>query len=108
VVVILWCWCLIVLPVCDRVQGIGTVLWLCWCWVCVLDKLLLDILGHVNIHVPLCIIPIKGDATVEVAFPIFNDIVGFCLEGRKEMFEIVLTNVFDSKVIDAKVESNKA
>ncbi len=73
-------------------------LWLCRCWVCVLDKLLSDILGYVNIHVPLCIIPIEGDATVEVPFPIFNDVEGFCLEGSKEMFEIVLTNVFDAKV----------
>jgi hypothetical protein len=50
----------------------------------------------------------QGDATVEVAFPIFNDVVGFCLEGSKKMFEIVLTNVFDAKVIDAKVEPNGA
>ncbi len=51
-------------------------LWLRRCWVCVLDKLMPDILGHVNIQVPLCIIPIKGDATVEVAFPNFHDVVG--------------------------------
>ncbi len=106
--VVLGCWCLIVLPVCDRVQSIGAVLWLCRCWVCILDKLLLDILEHVNIHVPLCIIPIEGDATVEVDFPIINNVVGFCLEGSKEMFEIVLTNVFDTKVINAKVETNGA
>ena len=83
-------------------------LWLCRCWVCVSDKLLPDILGHVNIHIPLCIILIEGDATVEVAFPIFKDVVGFCLEGSKEMFEIVLTNVFDAKVINALVEPNRA
>ncbi len=69
-----------------------------------LDKLLPDILGHVNIHVPLCIIPIEGDATVEVAFPIFHDVIGFCLEGSKEMFEIILTNTFDAKLIDTNVE----
>ncbi len=73
-----------------------------------MDKLLPDILGHVNIHVLLCIIPIKGDATEEVAFPIFNNVVGFCSEGSKEMFEIVLTNVFDAKVINAKVEPSGA
>ncbi len=105
---ILRCWCLIVLPVCDRVQSIGAVLWLCRCWVSISDKLLPDILGHVNIHVPLCIIPINGDATIEVAFPIFNNFVGFCSEGSKEMFEIVLTNVFDAKVINAKVEPTRA
>ncbi len=99
---------MIVLPVCDRVWSIGAVLQLCRCWVCILDKLLLDILGHVNIHIPLCIIAIEGVATVEGAFPIFKDVVGFCLEGSKEMFEIVLTNVFDTKVIDAKVEPNEA
>ncbi len=81
-------------------------LWLCRRWVCVSDKLLLDILGHVNIHIPLCIIPIEGDATVEVAFPIFNNVVGFCLEGSKEMFKIIITNIFDAKVIDAKIEPN--
>jgi hypothetical protein len=106
--VVLWCWCLIVLPICDRVWSIGAVLWLCWCWVCVLDKLLSDILGHVNIHVPLCIIPIKGDATVEVAFPIFNNVVGFCSEGSNEMFETTITNIFDAKVIEAKIEPNGA
>ncbi len=106
--VVLRCWCLIVLPICDRVWSIGAVLWFCRCWVCISDKLLPDILGHVNIHILLCIIPIEGDATVEVAFPIFNNVVSFCLKGSKEMFEIVLTNVFDAKVINAKVEPNGA
>jgi hypothetical protein len=73
-----------------------------------MDKLLPDILGHVNIHVPLCIIPIEGDATVEVAFPIFHYVVGFCLERSKEMFEIILTKIFDANVIDTKVEPNRA
>ncbi len=71
-------------------------------------QLLPDILGHVNIHLPLCMIPIEGDATVEVAFPIFNNVIGFCSEGSKEMFEIVLTKVFDAKVINIKVEPNRA
>jgi hypothetical protein len=102
----LWWCCLIVLPICGRVRSIGAVLWLCRCWVCISDKLLPDLLGHVNIHIPLCIIPIKGDATVEVAFSIFNDVVSFCEEESKKMFEIVLTNAFDAKVIDAKVEPN--
>ncbi len=87
---------------------VWAVLWLCRCWVCVSDKLLPDILGHVNIHVPLCIIPIGGDDTVEVVFPIFNNVVGFCLEGSKEMFEIIITIIFDTKVINAKIEPNGA
>ncbi len=83
-------------------------LWLHRNWVCVSGKLLLDILGHVNIHVLLCIIPFEGDATVEVTFPIFNNVIGFCLEGSKEMFEIIITNIFDAKVINAKIEPNGA
>jgi hypothetical protein len=108
VAVVLRCWCLIVLLVCDRVWSIGAVLWLHRCWVCISDKLLPYILGHVNIHVPLCIILIEGDATVEVAFPIFNNVIGVSLEGSKEMVEIILADIFDAKVINAMVEPNKA
>jgi hypothetical protein len=64
--------------------------------------------GHGNVYPTFAIIPLKIDATVELASPILNNFVPFSVQHRVEVLEIFITDVFDSKVIDTQVKPDGA
>jgi hypothetical protein len=44
--------------------------------------------------------------TIEIALPIFNNVVRLRLKGSKEVLEMFVTNVFDAEVVHTQVESD--
>ncbi len=50
------------------------------------------------------VVPCKRDTTIEIALPIFNNLIRFHPKGSKEVLEAFVTNVFDAKVVHAQVE----
>jgi hypothetical protein len=45
-------------------------------------------------------VPIKCDATIEVAHPVFNNFLGFSAKGSKEVFEIVIADILHSEIVE--------
>ncbi len=71
-------------------------------------ELLHYIFGHGEVNILLLVVPFKVNAAVEVAYAVFGNFTCFFAKGIVEMLEVVFTNVFDSKVVDSKVEPDGA
>jgi hypothetical protein len=41
---------------------------------------------------------------IEIALPIFDNLIRFHPNGSKEVLEVIITNVFDAEVVHAQVE----
>ncbi len=52
----------------------------------------------------LVVVPCKRDTTIEVARPIFDNVVRLCPKGSKKVLQVFVTNVFDAKVVHKQVE----
>jgi hypothetical protein len=50
------------------------------------------------------VVPCKRYTTIEIALPIFNNLVRLYPKGSKEVLEMFVTNIFDAKVVHAQVE----
>ncbi len=73
-------------------------------WMVISGEVLDCIDGHSNVYPTFAIIPLKIDATVEIASPILNNFVCFSVQHREEVLEIFIADVFDTKVINTHVE----
>jgi hypothetical protein len=62
------------------------------------------IFGHGEVDILLLVVPFKADAAVEVAYAVFINFICFFAKGIVEVLEVVFTDVFDSEVVDSKVE----
>jgi hypothetical protein len=102
--VICWIRSLIVLVVIDRIGRKRTMLWFQRGNVGVPCELLHDIFGHGEVNILLLVVPFMVDAAGEVAYVVFNNIMCFFAKGITEVLEVVFTDIFDSKVVDSKVE----
>jgi hypothetical protein len=50
------------------------------------------------------IIPSKGDTTIEVAHPVFDNAVHLSLMCSKKVLQVLDANIFDAKVVHAQIE----
>jgi hypothetical protein len=66
------------------------------------------IFGHGEFNILLFVVPFRIDATVEVAYAVFDNFICFFAKGVIEVLEVVFTNVFNSKVVNSKVEPDGA
>ena len=66
-----------------------------------------DVAGHQNVEGLFVLIPNQYDATIEVAHPILGKVV-FCFNPCNQMVNILLTLVFNSKVVDNEGEGDGA
>ncbi len=67
-------------------------------------ELLHYIVGHGEVNILLLVVPFKVNATVEVPYAVFDNFICFFAKGIVEVLEVVVTDMFDSKVVDSKVE----
>ena len=73
--------------------------------------LFFDVAGLVDVNIPMChviaVVTFEGDSTVEAFVPIYSDCVVFikCVDEVVCMF---FANVFHTKVVDHKSETNGA
>lgn len=74
-------------------------------WVLEMCECFLDVTWHGPINGVCLIIPVESHAKVEGASPIFGDSVHGA-ESVKEMLGMFPANIFNTKVIDNKGESN--
>ena len=80
------------------VQLVGGVLGLSWSGVQELVEQLLYISWHGDVQYAFLVVPVQCDATVETPCPILCDFI-FILECMYEVQCVVLSMVFDSKVV---------
>ncbi len=74
-------------------------------WRMVIPGEVLDCIdGHGNVYPTFTVVQLEIDATVEVASPILNNFICFSAWRRKEVFEILVANVFDTKVVVAQIK----
>ena len=66
-----------------------------------------DVAGHTDVNMVVEVIPVNGEANVEVACPVNGDLV-FELEDGDEMLSVFASFVFDAEVIDDQTECNWA
>ncbi len=59
---------------------------------------------HGNVYQTSAIFPLEIDAAVEIAGPILNNFLCFSVYSRKEVLEILIANVFDTKVVNAQIK----
>ena len=60
--------------------------------------------GHRNVNIALGIVPVEGEATVELASPVKGEfIVG--VDGVDEVLSIGFGKIFDAKIVNTKCES---
>ncbi len=102
--VICWTRSLIVLAIIYRIGRKGTILWFQRGNVGIPCELLHYIFRHREVNILLLVVPFKVDAAVEVAYAVFDNFICFFAKGIVEVLEVVFTNVFDSKVVNSKVE----
>ena len=66
-----------------------------------------DVGEHGEVDFVFCVVPVKIEAKVPTAGPIFGNFVIF-LEHRHEMICVLFTHVFDAKVVDTEGETDGA
>jgi hypothetical protein len=71
------CCCLIVLAICNKIGGKGSMLWFDRSRMSITGKLLHDILGNGEVDITFFIMPKEVNATVDIANLVFNNVVGF-------------------------------
>ncbi len=71
-------------------------------------ELLHYIFGHGEVDILLLVVLFKVDAAVEVAYVVFNNFICLFVKGVVDVLEVVFTDVFDSEVVDSKVEPDEA
>ncbi len=95
-----WVSSLIVLLILDRIWVVWAMLQLCRVWMQLFGK----VGRHCYLDILFIVVPCKRDTTIEIALPIFDNLIRFRPKGSKEMLEVFVTNVFDAKVVHAQVE----
>jgi hypothetical protein len=63
-----------------------------------------NVCWHCYVNVSFVVVPCVRDTTIEVAHPIFDNIVRLRPKGSKKVLQVFVTNVFDAKVVYAQVE----
>ncbi len=106
--VICWIRSLIILAIIDRIGRKRTMLWFRRGNMGIPCELLHYIFGHGEVDILLLVVPFKVDATVEVAYAVFDNFICFFATVIIEVLEVVFTDVFDSEVADSKVEPDGA
>jgi hypothetical protein len=71
------CCYLIVLALCYRIGGKGTMLWFDRSRMSIMGKLLHELLEHGEGDITFFIMPREVNASVKIANSVFNDVVGF-------------------------------
>ena len=66
-----------------------------------------DVAGHTDVNMVVEVIPVNGEANVEVARPVNGDLV-FELEDSDKMLSMFASFIFDAEVIDDQTECNGA
>jgi hypothetical protein len=62
---------------------------------------------HGNVHPTFAVVPLEIDAAVEIASPIHNNFVRISAYCRKEVLEILVADVFDTKVVSAQIKPDR-
>jgi hypothetical protein len=93
---------LIVFVILDWIWVLGAILQLCKMLMLVLEFLYV----WQRMQALLCqlVFPCKRDTTIEVAHPIFNNVVHLCPKGSKKVLEVFATNVFNAKIVHTQIE----
>ena len=71
-------------------------------------QLLVHICWHGEVNKTLVVVPVEVYAAIEVAGAVFNNLVGLCSESIVQVLEVVFSNVLDAKVVNGKIEPDRA
>ena len=64
-----------------------------------------DVVWHGEVDASGVVVPVKGEAEVAFAIPVFGDVVGF-LDGVDQVVSVLTSNVLDAKIVDDKSKLN--